>query len=376
MWSKNKRKIKKYLILFIFIFSLFFITTKLTLAQTNFIEFKPQVPIPGLSTQGGISPDPASGKLTSNLLGNYIQAIYDYGLSIAGILAAIVMMAGGLLWLTSGGNQNKISRAKTMIFSSLIGLLLLFSAWMILNTINPNLLKMNPIILPMIDSVLEKKYGCCVAPLSSPLQSSYYSAIYTTNEECESYPEIDNKKPSFYENMIPSPRLASTATCEEVGCCNVRAQIATGNVISSATNFNFPSTKTDCEGADYTAFSQTTKIRYSWSNTTCDYSSNITSCHQKPNGSTCFDYSTGTLMGWLAGGSACLYSGQCGFCYNNFCLTKLGQIGEICGGNSGQGICQPKRCNQMTPPIGLRYESVSGGRNCTSGAWCCQLVSQ
>lgn len=376
MWKNNKKKIKKYFILLVFVFSLFFITTKLTSAQTNFIEFKPQIPIPGLSTQGGISTDPVSGNLTSDLLGRYIQAIYTYGLSIAGILAAIVMMAGGLLWLTSGGSENKISRAKTMIVSSLIGLLLLFSAWMILNTINPALLKMNTISLTMIKPVPEEKYGCCVAPLSSPLQSSYYSAIYTTNRECEDYPEIDNKKSSFYENMIPNPRLESTASCEEVGCCNVEAKIFTGNIISSTTNFNFPSTRQDCEGADYTAFSQTTKIRYIWSNTACKYSSNITSCHQKPNGSTCFDYSSGTLMGWLAGGSACIYSGQCGFCYNNFCLTKLGQVGEICGGDGGQGTCQPRRCNQLNPPVGLRYESVSGGRNCTSGSWCCRLTSQ
>ncbi len=226
MQKIQRKKIKKYLLILIFVFSFFLATTSLVLAQ-DFIEFKPQIPIPGMSTQGGMGTDPVSGNLTSDLLGRYIQAIYNYGLSIAGILAAVVMMAGGLLWLTSGGSENKISQAKTMIFSSIVGLLILFSSWMILNTINPNLLKIQTIKLPALDGVKEDITGCC--------EYGAYSAIITTGSDCyfknsqngtfnrledESIAKILDylkDKNVFFENKFPD--ISGTGKCVDPTCC-------------------------------------------------------------------------------------------------------------------------------------------------------------
>src|SRR3989344_3071396 len=57
-------------------------------------------------------------------IGQYIGALYRYGVGLAAILAVVMIMVGGFLWLTSGGNQNQISRAKEFIVSALTGLLL------------------------------------------------------------------------------------------------------------------------------------------------------------------------------------------------------------------------------------------------------------
>lgn len=75
-------------------------------------------------------------------IGEYIKGIYQYGLSIAGILAAIILMAAGLLWLVSGGDAGKIGQAKEMIFGSLTGVIILASAYLILDKVNPNLINM------------------------------------------------------------------------------------------------------------------------------------------------------------------------------------------------------------------------------------------
>jgi hypothetical protein len=72
-------------------------------------------------------------------LGQYIGGIQKYAIGIVGILAVIVLMIGGVIWLTAAGNQNQIGRAKKMIAGSLVGLTLVFSSYIILFLINPNL---------------------------------------------------------------------------------------------------------------------------------------------------------------------------------------------------------------------------------------------
>ncbi|MDP2944700.1 MAG: hypothetical protein Q8N57_04025 [bacterium] len=83
-------------------------------------------------------------------LGQYIIAIYNYGLSVAGILAAIVLMAGGVLWLISGGDASKVTQAKELIVGSVVGLIILASSYIILTQINPDLVKFKAISIGTI----------------------------------------------------------------------------------------------------------------------------------------------------------------------------------------------------------------------------------
>lgn len=70
----------------------------------------------------------------------YIYAVYNYLLGIGGFLAAIALMIGGILWLISAGNANRVSQAKSWITGSLTGLLILLTSYVLLYEINPNLL--------------------------------------------------------------------------------------------------------------------------------------------------------------------------------------------------------------------------------------------
>ena len=78
-------------------------------------------------------------------IGEYIIGIYNYALSIVGILAAIVLMAGGVMWLISGGDASKITQAKELITGSITGLIILSASYIILYQVNPDLTKMKPI---------------------------------------------------------------------------------------------------------------------------------------------------------------------------------------------------------------------------------------
>ncbi len=80
-------------------------------------------------------------------IGEYINGIYQYGINIVGILAAIMLMAGGLLWLISGGDASKITQAKDIIIGSITGMVILMASYIILTQVNPELVKMKSINL-------------------------------------------------------------------------------------------------------------------------------------------------------------------------------------------------------------------------------------
>jgi hypothetical protein len=113
---------KKILIIFPIIIFLSFFLFDFSLAQREL-----EVPIPGLKTT----------KLPA--LPDYITAIYNFALMIIGIICFGALVYGGFLYLTSAGNPARIKEAKDQIFSAILGLIILFSAYLILRTINPEL---------------------------------------------------------------------------------------------------------------------------------------------------------------------------------------------------------------------------------------------
>ena len=83
---------------------------------------------------GGITP-------TSTMsLPDYAKYIFNFGVGISGIVVFIVFVYAGIKYLTSGGNPSKISDSKNQMVSALIGILVILGSYLILTTINPQLL--------------------------------------------------------------------------------------------------------------------------------------------------------------------------------------------------------------------------------------------
>ncbi|NMC51218.1 hypothetical protein GYA54_00620 [Candidatus Kuenenbacteria bacterium] len=111
----------------------FFVLPKIALAyecQSGYIALQVPIPVPGGQNDFCVSGFP-----------DYVQRIYNFFISVVGILAVIMMMYGGFQWLVAGGNPSKISIAKVTILSALAGLALMLSSYLILNLINPDLTK-------------------------------------------------------------------------------------------------------------------------------------------------------------------------------------------------------------------------------------------
>lgn len=71
-----------------------------------------------------------------------VEKIYNYSFGVAGALAVGVLIYGGLLHIISAGNTSKQQDAKEWITAAVWGLALLLGAYVILWTINPDLVNL------------------------------------------------------------------------------------------------------------------------------------------------------------------------------------------------------------------------------------------
>lgn len=106
-------------------------------------------PVPGSYELNVALPNGDSLVASVTDLGDYVNKVYLFMLGAAAIFAIVRIMAAGVQYIIapSGG---EVSGAQKKISSSLIGLVILSAAALLLATINPQLLKLEPPRLPKI----------------------------------------------------------------------------------------------------------------------------------------------------------------------------------------------------------------------------------
>lgn len=65
--------------------------------------------------------------------------ILNWSIELGSVVALGVIVYGGILYTASAGNESRKSEAKEWMKAAVYGMILLFSAYLILNTINPAL---------------------------------------------------------------------------------------------------------------------------------------------------------------------------------------------------------------------------------------------
>lgn len=108
------------------------------------------VEIPGLTFTPAYGDN---GVVVTNYLGEYIQAVYNWLIPAASLLAVVMMMIGGLQWMLARGDSGKISNAKTKLKNATTGLVLLLGAYSITYIIEPGLLTYDSLRISAIDAV-------------------------------------------------------------------------------------------------------------------------------------------------------------------------------------------------------------------------------
>lgn len=123
-------KTVKFLSLSIFLFIIFLFFINFALAADPITT---EVAIP---TAGG------EGKTSFTDFGEYMRTIYSFVIGAIGILAVVVVMWSGFLWMTARGNAEQVGRAKGYMSGAILGLVLALGSYSILYIINPKLVNM------------------------------------------------------------------------------------------------------------------------------------------------------------------------------------------------------------------------------------------
>ncbi len=92
-------------------------------------EYTPLAPIPGFTDE----------TVNTNNIGKYFNIIFKFAIGLAGALAVVMIIIGGIQYMGDESIFGK-TEAKKKIFSAILGLLIALGSWAILNTIDPNLL--------------------------------------------------------------------------------------------------------------------------------------------------------------------------------------------------------------------------------------------
>lgn len=128
---------------------------------TTPIIYKPQIPIPGKLDSGKYDFSNPNGfsfkdETTTAPLAEYIRWVYKYLIGIVGIMATVMLMFGGFRWIMGAADSGAISEAKSTIASSLVGLTLVVTSYLILATVNPALVNVKPREIASVGAL-----GCC-----------------------------------------------------------------------------------------------------------------------------------------------------------------------------------------------------------------------
>lgn len=122
----------------------------------------------------------------------YIGAVYRYAVIIGSVIAVLVIMIGGIMYLLAGFDRKLVTTGQDMMKNATFGLILLLSSYLILNAINPNLVKLKPIT---VESVKPQKLS--LVKFCNELNSSAYEI--TGSQACGAKAQFTSKDTSVVD---------------------------------------------------------------------------------------------------------------------------------------------------------------------------------
>lgn len=76
-----------------------------------------------------------AGKLTGLTIGGIVGAAIKLVLVIAALVFFFILVIGGIRWTASGGDKAQTEAARNQITAALVGLVIVFAAWAILELV-------------------------------------------------------------------------------------------------------------------------------------------------------------------------------------------------------------------------------------------------
>ncbi len=127
---------RKWLIvrrIFLWVLPLFFLFA-VSHSQVVRGAFEWEVPLP---------PAPGGARLNPDSIDSLFTYVYNFALGLGGLFAFFRLVYAGILWGSEGSGISAKTDARSTIINTIFGLLLLLFSWVILNTVNPQILNLN-----------------------------------------------------------------------------------------------------------------------------------------------------------------------------------------------------------------------------------------
>lgn len=182
--------------------------------------------------------------VTVPFLAQYVSGVYQFLISIVGLVAGFMIVIGGFQYLTAGGDKGRVDAGKRRILNALIGLTLAFGSYVILYAINPNLVSFEALKLRFIEpDIFEESLGTTtsataldvphfgdlsVGAASGPMPGSHVPTTTTCPFELTSTEGTRDARQEFYQKILAPGVLTAQSVRERVvqaadiaNACNV-----------------------------------------------------------------------------------------------------------------------------------------------------------
>lgn len=140
-------------------------------------------------------------------LPDYVKYIFNFLIWGSGFIALGVLVYGGFKYLTSAGNVESMGDAKNQISAAVLGLIILFSSYLLLININPQLVTfdLNP-LTPAISTLPSGVLACDKEELGSTISAAWnlikkIQAGGTSEEEIEDIKRMHERLERYMKNI-------------------------------------------------------------------------------------------------------------------------------------------------------------------------------
>jgi len=155
----------------------------------------------------------------------YIRNFYFFSIGAGMLVATVLIMIGGMIWVTSAGNQGRIGKAKEYIVNAIIGVILLLGAFTILQLINPNFVNLAPFefpdltvtLRPCLHNLDENRFRCSMATENS-CTNTLHGEFRADAALCADLCVVINRDGTCSRTSSLASRLLSQSN-QQIGAC-------------------------------------------------------------------------------------------------------------------------------------------------------------
>ena len=141
-----------------------------------------------------------------------VVKIINTVLGLLGIIAVVLVLYGGFTYMTAGGDDEKVSRARKILINSVIGLVIILSAFGITKFVLNKLSEATGLVTTDgIDTTLD---GDCDTP-GTDFYDTYHNTSYC-QDHTNNYPEQSCSAKHFIVKSITPSNSEQKAICDRI----------------------------------------------------------------------------------------------------------------------------------------------------------------